>query len=552
MNSWVRYFDRSYQQIKDRVITELSSRTPEITDHTESNLFIKIISIFSGIVEMVGYYVDNAARETYLQVNRLYENAIKIAYSFDYNVKISSPADVDLTFTLENPALTDVTIPQYTEVSGSAYTFSFLTNEALVILAGDTVGTVGAQQKAVVNNLDIGTTDGSQGQVVVLSITNVAKDSIVASINGDVWQGVDTLAYSTSTDKHFVVSVNEDVKIYLQFGDGVNGEIPTAGFSILINYFETVGSAGNDVIANSLDTIESVVAVPVEAGELNVINNLDANGGTDFESLEELKLRIPKSLRTLDRALTLQDYRDLTDLYVGVLKSEVEHTCGQPASIYIVPSGGGIASQTLLDDVKTYFDNRKAINMLVRTFTAGQVLVDLTVSVNVLQNYQNSSVQAAVLSSLNTLLSWENQDIGGEVYLSDLYQVVDNTEGVRNSKFSSIVFNSFPRPTSTVVSTFSVVVVPNATNVTNFKYNVIFVSTTTFQLTRNSVLLGVFTTGTTINLTEGDITVTGTYVVAESWEFYMYGNIILLNSIDVTEYSVPVAGNLTINVSGGY
>jgi len=53
--SWVKYIDRSYQQIKQNTITNMQAKVPEITDHTEGNIFVKMISIWSGISEMLGY-----------------------------------------------------------------------------------------------------------------------------------------------------------------------------------------------------------------------------------------------------------------------------------------------------------------------------------------------------------------------------------------------------------------------------------------------------------------------------------------------------------------
>lgn len=551
-NPWVGYVQRTYQQIKDKVITDLASRVPEITDHTESNLYIKIISIVSGIAEMLGYYIDNKGREAFLSVTRLFESAVKIANMLDYNVKISNPATVDLTFSLENTSVSDVTIPQYTEVSGANYDYTFITNEVLIISAGNLEGTVGAQQKSAVTAVTVGSSDGEINQSVILDISNVALDSIVATIDSEVWSSVDSLAYSTSTDKHFVVSVNEDREIYILFGDDINGAIPLNGADIIIDYFETVGSEANDVTSGTLNVINSSITVPSEAGELNVNNLGSASGGTDIETLAELQSRVPKSLRTLNRALSKLDYKDLADLYVGVLKSEVNHECGQPTAIYVVPTGGGIASDSLLSDIETYFADKKAINMLVTAKSAGQLNVDVTVDVTVESNYQNSTIQADCVTALNEFLSWDNKEIGGDVYLSNFYQAIESIEGVKHSMFNSIILNSYPRPVNTVTSTINLTVVPNYSNNTTYKYNAIFTSSTEFQLTRNEVLLGTYDVGVPIVLTEGTITITGTYITSETWEFYLYKNLITNGSVSIDEYSVPIANIISVNVTGGY
>lgn len=61
-NPWIGYTDRTFQQIKDNVLTKFQNLVPEITDHTESNTWVKGISIWAGVTEMLGYYIDNRAR----------------------------------------------------------------------------------------------------------------------------------------------------------------------------------------------------------------------------------------------------------------------------------------------------------------------------------------------------------------------------------------------------------------------------------------------------------------------------------------------------------
>lgn len=74
MNIWVSYLDRSYQQIKDRVLVKMASRVPEITDRTETNIFVRMISIWAGFVEQLNYYIDNWGRESFVSTARLYAN----------------------------------------------------------------------------------------------------------------------------------------------------------------------------------------------------------------------------------------------------------------------------------------------------------------------------------------------------------------------------------------------------------------------------------------------------------------------------------------------
>ncbi len=69
-NPWVGYITRSYQQIKDSLLSRMVTNNPEITDHSESNILVIIIGMFAGIAEMLGYYIDNMAREAFIATAR--------------------------------------------------------------------------------------------------------------------------------------------------------------------------------------------------------------------------------------------------------------------------------------------------------------------------------------------------------------------------------------------------------------------------------------------------------------------------------------------------
>ena len=60
-NPWIGYIERSYEQAKKAIFDKMPYRIPEITDHTENDIFVKMISIWCGILEQLNYYIDSRA-----------------------------------------------------------------------------------------------------------------------------------------------------------------------------------------------------------------------------------------------------------------------------------------------------------------------------------------------------------------------------------------------------------------------------------------------------------------------------------------------------------
>ena len=69
-NPWLGTYQRSYQQIKSKLIEGLSNIKDDngkqlITDVSEGNILIIVISLFGGIAEVLHFYIDNAGRESF-------------------------------------------------------------------------------------------------------------------------------------------------------------------------------------------------------------------------------------------------------------------------------------------------------------------------------------------------------------------------------------------------------------------------------------------------------------------------------------------------------
>jgi len=548
MNTWVSYIDRTYQQIKDKVLTLLNSKVPEMTDNTEQNLFVKLLSIWSGVAEMLGYNIDQSARESHISSARLYQSMILLAEQYDYRIKAKLAASADVTFTINQISVSDVNIPQGTEIE-NVDGLIFYTAAATKIPAGELSVVVSAVQRILITNEVVGNTTGILNERMLLN-ANYEHDSGITKVNGDNWTLVDTLAYSQSTDKHYINSVNSNKIPYIQFGDSVSGAIPTNGSAITIDYYQTQGATGN-VAPQTIKTINSTITLPPDVTTITVTNLNEASGGADFESLESLKVKVPLSIRTLKRAVTKEDYEDIAIQASGVINAVTTYECGQKAIVYIVPEGGGIASQLLKDAVTLYFQDKILLGVNVDIRSAGEVVLNISANVYALKNYQKSVVKNNVEQALLAKYSWENQNIKGNIRLSDIFQTIETSEGVDYSEILDIKFLPYAAG-GDIELDWQVNINSYPTEVTRWLINI---TATGYQVLKNGAFLGNFLFNNAISLQELSLRVnTASYTVGDSYEFYTYPNILLKGgSIALQEYSVPICklSKLSITVVNG-
>lgn len=546
VNGWIGYVDRSYEQSKKSIFDKVPYRIPEITDHTENDIFVKMISIWCGILEQLNYYIDSRAREIYLSTLRRFASAVKIAKSYDYRIKGTNPASVDLRFFINSTSGTIINIPEGTELK-TKEGIQFFTTAAGSIAVGDLQTIIPAVQQILKNNITIGTTTTEKSQVFEME-TNVVDSSIEITINNENWTPVESLAFANATDKVFFPSIDENLVMSIEFGDGINGAIPPDGQPVVAIYYTSSGASGN-VGPGAISELISTITTP-SGIILQVSNTFDASGGVDIESVADLQRRIPKANRTNYRAVTDQDYIDIAEMVNGVTKAGVTYKCKNPVAIYIVPNGGGQASETLLKSVVNYFENKRINTTKVVAFSAGDVRILLEINVKVLRDSNRIQTYNRVIANLTDFLSETNQEIKGSVALGDIYQVVENTQGVA----SSTVIKMTILPAAIAVGTAPILLWDREiqpTSTTSVQWKIKIISSTQFQLIKNNQFQGIFTIGTQVVTPEIVFTINANgYSVSNTWTFITYK---FYGDVELLDLSIPTSDpeNIQINAIGG-
>jgi CDP-diglyceride synthetase len=103
-NPWLTPLQRGYNQIKSKLLNNVKNITDEegnplITDYSEGNIFVIITSMFSAIAEVLHYYIDNVARESFFVTARRYSSLVKHAALLDYYPKAATASRVEVVLT---------------------------------------------------------------------------------------------------------------------------------------------------------------------------------------------------------------------------------------------------------------------------------------------------------------------------------------------------------------------------------------------------------------------------------------------------------------------
>lgn len=440
-NKWLNPYQRSYQQIKAKLVESLMGLKDKdgqklITDYSEGNILIIILSLFAAIAEVLHYYVDNMARETFLSTARRYDSVVKHGALVDYHARAAIAATVDVILSRSitgNSIGAKLTIPQgtlFTDQSGNSWLsardvtwYSNVTTCKVPIIQHEKYTT------SALNNMVIPT--GDRVQLNLGTLPNgkyYEQGSMSLQIGGESWVLVETFAKSKPTDKHFMVSVDESLNPYIMFGDGTFGKKPAAGAKITnVVFYLTNGSQGN-VKSNTITSVPSVISSSIT--DATVSNAYDAGGGSNYENFTMLKEHIPLSVKTLGVAITKEDFESLAMLVDGVNKAKADYECGRKLTVYISPDGGAVASSELISRVYNLLSQRAPMTTWLKVKSAGKVQIILEIDVTGKKSYKTAEIQTQILTALYNAYSPEQAEIGGSVRVSDIYALIDNLSTV--------------------------------------------------------------------------------------------------------------------------
>lgn len=544
-NPWVGYTIRSYNQIKNSVLTRLGQSNPEVTDHSESNILVIIISIFAGIAEMLGYYIDNMARESFISTCRKYSSAIKLVKLIDYRVKASNPSSVDVLMVFDSATTGAFNIPAGTEVQ-TGNGISFITEEVIPVPIGSTSISLPVKQITEVNAQNLGTTTGIVDQVINLPL-DYADNTAVLDINGDIWVLQKTLGFSTPTDKHFVVEISISKIPYIRFGDGINGAIPPGGQPVLADYYITKGADGN-VDPNTINSLVTALVIP-GVSSITVSNALSAVAGTDVEDLARIKRSAPLSIRTLDRAVTRQDYKDVTLLTPGVDKAAIYFQCGKFIELFVTPVGGGIAQSTLLNDVFDFVSERKMITTFLEPRPAGETYLDIELLVTARFRMDGVLTETECREKLLEEYSYDKSDINRKIRTSDIIALIDNLGKVDHVELIRLSSIPYARPDGHQVALDAEIHTLSAsTAIASWRINY---DGTNMRLFKDGIFKQNITIGVQTTTTDNHLSIlinAGAYVNGMDWEFKTYP---YNKNLEIDDFSVPIlrANDLIITVN---
>lgn len=333
------------------------------TDYNVSSFSRNWAEIVAYVGDQLMFYMDTQANQAYLRSATIPSFVLDIAQQLGYEVPTQQSASSKATFTVSGPA----TIPAGYVVSAAGVDY-FTTREAVINQAGTVE--VDILQGTQFN--ESFTASGTQSESIILAETDIIVDlenanpdlrSPIVRVNGNDYSVVSTPVDLAPNSLSVIRKELPDGRTQLTFGDGVFGRRLVANESITVIYRTGGGTQGN-VEVGEITSLSTTLA-----NVTSVTNLVAATGGTDRLTLQQIKDRVPLSLKTKAGAVSLSDYSDiLVANFPQVLTAKAGLNTtdrGINLNIYVVPQADTVTNVTdnrvLFDTLTDYIERRKTV-----------------------------------------------------------------------------------------------------------------------------------------------------------------------------------------------
>ena len=279
----------------------------------------------------------------------------------------------------------------------------------------------------------LGRSEGSPGQKFNLQNTPIldradGEHMIVRYDQGieEAWTEVNDFANSSPTDKHYTL---DPISGEVRFGpsmpqrDGsirMYGAIPLKRALIMMKQYRNGGGTEGNMQIGAISELKTSIPYITR-----VANRQRAEGGLNAESVDDAKLRVPGYLRTLERAVTSEDFEYLAKKaapgrVARAFALPVAADTSSRVNVFIIPHVGnpnGLINRnelTLQEDVQQmvlrYLDERRLLTTNLDILEPQYYWIRTEIRVRASKHYKPENVRQAIAERLTTYI---NPIVGG-------------------------------------------------------------------------------------------------------------------------------------------
>lgn len=309
----VNYSGNDFNTSLDEILARLQAKFGDkYNDFTTSSLGIALLDVIAYAMDNLGFYLDRRASDNYLPTSRTAAAASKLARQLGHKTGSAVAASADVEIAPQSAQSFPVVLPIGYQLNGP--------NGLIYEVKETTTWNIGETDTRTITCSEGETltmtfvSDGNPNQV--FQILNVPDGKYIVGpgsdgvsqvsvlVDGNQWTESEIMQFESTNQ--FEIGYNDSPPT-LRFGDGVAGNIPSAGANITLTYFASSGANGK-ASAGTITSAVKPLVISFTTVPLNINNPRSASAGSNPESAAKTKAVAPNLFASRGVNLTREDY----------------------------------------------------------------------------------------------------------------------------------------------------------------------------------------------------------------------------------------------------
>lgn len=516
--------DLDFQNVKSN-LREWMRKNSEFTDYDfEGSGLSYLLDVLAYNTHYNSVLANFMANEMFLDTAIKRSSVISHAKALGYRPRgyRGARAYINLTINSLNLAQGETAPDQFVLRRGTAFVTSIENSYYQFVLNKDYTALKNASNNYVFENLEI--VEGlyntflypvtDDDYTTKYEVPNLRPD--VSTMIMRVYENTDSVDYETyqnsttlfDVDENSAVFFTQEIpgeKIEFYFGNGVVGKRPPVGSVIYIEYVSTNGVSGNGarnfVPATALvhDRNRDIAAATYTIS----LNGGASFGGTDAESVEEIKYNASKHFTVQNRAVTASDYRTIIQQNFGNIESirvwgGEENIPVRYNSVFVCikPEFNDFLTEVEKENIRKIVSAKSIMNMSLQFVDPEYLNLSVlsTIYYSPTKVPEDFSLEATVSDRIRTFSDEQLEAFSAQFRYSRFVSMVDNAHPAINNNITKVtMYKSLDVELN--VSRLYVVNFLNAIRNQNLS-----VTSSRFRIPEHDGLVLLRSTGTTINV----------------------------------------------------
>jgi len=256
------------------------------------------------------------------------------------------------------------------------------------------------------------------------------ESTLEVRVNNILWRESENISELEPTDRNYITRQDNKGNTFVIFGNGEHGtRLPTGVENVKAVYRSGMGKASNV----AAEQISLLVTRPL--GVKGVLNLQPAAGGADPESANSGRQNATVALKSLGRAVSIQDYADFARAFAGIDKASAKRLSdGLRDLVHLTIAGAddilisknSDLYRNLQQALFRFGDPHQALQIDMREL----LLIVISAKVKILPEFLWESVEPRVRAAVLETFGFHNRELGQDVFRSELISSIEAVEGV--------------------------------------------------------------------------------------------------------------------------